>query len=134
MIIVYFTTNSGNVGRFAKKITEFTTKRIPQSTKEAENFTVDEEFVLVVPTYLGGSADEPTVAKQITVFLENNKSLLRGVVGSGNTNYGKHYCKSARLVAEEHKVPILHLFEISGTIEDVQDVEERVRNLVEQSN
>lgn len=136
MIIVYFTTNSGNVGRFASKITEFKTVRIPQSMSEAGRFTVDEEFVLVVPTYMAGNAGEPKVTGQVIRFLNNeqNRQHLKGVIGSGNTNYGEHYCKSARIVAKKCNVPLLHTFEISGTPEDVNDVEKKVRSLVEQSN
>lgn len=133
MIIVYFTTNSGNVGRFAEKITKFKTVRIPQSVEEAKNFTVAEEFVLVVPTYLGGGEDkEPKVRPQIVQFLNNesNRQKLRGVVGSGNTNYGEFYCKSARIVASKCQVPLLHTFEISGTPEDVEDIEKKVSSLV----
>ena len=137
MIIVYFTTNSGNVGRFAEKITKFDTVRIPQSLDEAKNFTVTEEFVLIVPTYMGGnpydsSAKEPKVRPQIIHFLNNesNRQKLRGVVGSGNTNYGQFFCKSAKIVASKCKVPLLHMFEISGTTEDVKDVEMKVSSLV----
>lgn len=138
MILVYFTTESGNVGRFAEKITKFQTARIPQSVEEAKSFTVDEEFVLVTPTYLAGNGkgSRTGVTKQILAFLNNeqNRQLLRGVVGSGNKNYGPTYCLSAKIVAEKCNVPLLHEFEISGTIEDVQDVEMKVSNLAERSN
>lgn len=132
MKLVYFTTNSGNVGRFAEKITQFETVRIPQSMEEAKTLTIDEEFVLIVPTYLAGNTGEVKVTGQVVTFLNNpqNRHLLRGVIGSGNTNYGAHYCKSAKLVASKCQVPLLHMFEISGTIEDVQDVEQKVSNLV----
>lgn len=133
MIIVYFTTNSGNVGRFAEKITKFETVRIPQSVEEAKNFTVAEEFVLIVPTYLGGGDDkEPKVRSQIIHFLNNesNRQKLRGVIGSGNTNYGEFFCRSAKIVASKCRVPLLHMFEISGTPEDVDDIEKKVSSLV----
>lgn len=138
MKIVYFTTKSGNVGRFVDKIAQFETIQIPQSSVEAKNLTVVEEFVLIIPTYLAGNPNTGNgksvkVSPQIVQFLNNevNRQNLRGVIGSGNKNYGQYYCKSAYIVAQKCNVPVIHTFEITGTNEDVEDVEKKVGQIAE---
>jgi len=88
------------------------------------------EYVLVVPTY-GGGNDIHTVPKQVKKFLniETNRDLLRGVVGTGNTNFGSHYCKAAEMISAKLGVPLLYRVEITGTPDDVDQVKERLELL-----
>jgi ribonucleoside-diphosphate reductase protein NrdI len=80
-------------------------------------------FVLVVPTY-GGTGGEGSVPKQVIRFLNNpqNRKLLRGVIGAGNTNFGDNYCMAADIIAAKCQVPHLYRFELMGTPEDVTRV------------
>jgi protein involved in ribonucleotide reduction len=91
---------------------------------------LNREFVLVVPSY-GGGAEGRTVPKSVVKFLniEQNRQLLRGIVGTGNTNFGVHYCKAAEIVAAKIDVPLLYRVEITGTPDDVLQVKERLEQL-----
>lgn len=48
---------------------------------------------------------------------------MRGVIGSGNTNFGTDYCLAGELVAKKAKIPLLYKFELLGTNEDVEAIQ-----------
>jgi protein involved in ribonucleotide reduction len=83
-----------------------------------------------VPTY-GGGSENSAIPKQVKKFLNipNNRNLLRGIVGFGNTNFGEHFCKAADLISSKTGVPIIARVEIFGTNEDVIKIKERLELL-----
>ena len=127
--LVYFSNVSENTKRFVEKVTNHGV-RIPVRSSDARDFSVDFEYVLVVPTY-GGGAEGPAIPKPVRVFLNNpaNRDLLRGVIGTGNTNFGKHYCKAADMVSAKTGVPIIARVEIMGTPSDIELVKQRLEIL-----
>ena len=127
--LVYFSNYSENTKRFVEKVTN-NGIRIPLRASDAGDFSVDSEYVLVVPTY-GGGAEAPAIPKPVRVFLNNpaNRDLLRGVIGTGNTNFGEHYCKAADMISAKTGVPVIARVEIMGTPEDVELVEQRLEKL-----
>jgi protein involved in ribonucleotide reduction len=104
--------------------------RIPISWDPASPVYAKREYVLMVPTY-GGGSEKSAIPRQVKSFLniEENRNLLRGVVGFGNTNFGDNYCKAADLIAQKTGVPVIARVEIFGTPEDVIKVKERMRML-----
>jgi protein involved in ribonucleotide reduction len=127
--IVYFSNYSGNTKRLVEKING-TAIRIPIDWDSSNPTVVNNEYVLVLPTYGGGSG-QAAVPRQVRSFLsiEQNRNLLRGVIGTGNTNFGEHYCKAAHMVSEKTGVPIIAKVEIFGTDEDVNKIKERLEIL-----
>jgi protein involved in ribonucleotide reduction len=127
--IVYFSNVSENTKRFVEKL-DLSGTRIPIKWDDKSPLVVEKDFVLVVPSY-GGGAESRTVPKSVVKFLniEQNRNLLRGIVGTGNTNFGVHYCKAAEIVAAKTGVPLLYRVEITGTPDDVEQVKERVELL-----
>ena len=117
-LLVYFSSASENTHRFVGKL-GFRSARIPLRPKEAP-LTVDEEYVLLVPTYGGGSV-KGAVPKQVIKFLNDshNRSLCRGVISSGNTNFGEAYCLAGDIIASKLNVPLLYRYELLGTPTDV---------------
>jgi protein involved in ribonucleotide reduction len=124
--IVYFSNHSGNTKRFVDKL-DNSSIRIPISWNPASPVYVNAEYVLMVPTY-GGGSERSAIPKQVKGFLniEENRNLLRGVVGFGNTNFGDNYCKAADLIAQKTGVPVIARVEIFGTDDDVNKVKERL--------
>jgi protein involved in ribonucleotide reduction len=61
------------------------------------------------------------VPKQVIRFLNDpqNRQLIRGVIGAGNTNFGDNYCMAGDIIAAKCRVPHLYRFELMGTPEDV---------------
>jgi len=119
--LIYFSSTSENTKRFVQKL-GVDAARIPLHAKDAPLLAL-EPFVLVLPTY-GGTNGEGSVPKQVIRFLNNpqNRELIRGVIGGGNTNFGDNYCMAADIIAAKCNVPVLYRFELMGTPEDVARV------------
>lgn len=121
--LVYFSSASENTHRFVSKL-ERDALRIP--LRPADGFLrVEEPYILMVPTY-GGGNEGGAVPRQVVKFLndEHNRSLIRGVIAAGNTNFGSAYCIAGDIVSAKCHVPYLYGFELLGTAEDVQRVRE----------
>jgi protein involved in ribonucleotide reduction len=122
--LVYFSSVSENTHRFVQKL-GLDAIRIPLHGR----IQVDEPYVLVLPTYGGGHATPDInaggyVPKQVIAFLndERNRSLLRGVIAAGNTNFGAEFCYAGEVVSRKCGVPYLYRFELMGTEDDVAAV------------
>lgn len=124
-LIVFFSSVSGNTARFVEKLVAaggHRTARIPLHRND-EPLRVDEPFVLVVPTYGGGNG-EGAVPKQVIRFLndERNRRWIRGVVSTGNTNFGDAYCIAGDIISRKCRVPHFDRIELFGTPDDVARV------------
>jgi protein involved in ribonucleotide reduction len=126
--LVYFSSVSGNTRRFVEKLGR-PAARIPLHAKDAP-LKATEPYVLVVPTYGGGNG-QGAVPKQVIRFLndEGNRSLIRGVIGAGNTNFGEAYCLAGDIISAKCRVPHLYRFEVFGTEDDVKVVNEGLDSL-----
>jgi protein involved in ribonucleotide reduction len=124
--IVYFSNYSGNTKRFVEKLDEYDAIRIPIDW-DGSGITIDQPYILFVPTY-GGGEGRAAIPRQVRSFLniKENRKLLKGVVGFGNTNFGKHFCKAADLISAKTGVPVIARVEIFGTDDDVNKVKERL--------
>jgi protein involved in ribonucleotide reduction len=127
--IVYFSKTSENTKRFVEKLAS-SAIRIPLEWEADEPFTAARPYVLVVPTY-GGSKEDKQIPEQVVDFLnlKVNRDLLRGVIGTGNTNFGETYCRAAELISAKVGVPLLYRVELLGTPHDVEQVTERLEKL-----
>lgn len=134
MTVVYYSSPSGYTHQFAQRLAERGQhcRRLPLLTKD-DTLIMDEEFVLITPTY-GAGPHRGAVPKQVIKFLnvEGNRALLRGVIGAGNTNFGEDYCQAARIVAAKCQVPLLYRFELMGLPEDLAHVNEGLNRLWKQ--
>lgn len=119
-MLVYFSSVTENTSRFIEKL-DVPALRIPLKTADAAEFTVDEDFILVTPTYGAGN-----VPKQVIKFLnlEANRLKCRGVIGSGNRNFHEDFAKAANVIAYKLEIPVLYKFELAGTPEEVTQVKE----------
>ena len=124
--VVYFSSVSENTHRFVQKL-ELPAIRIPLHGR----ITVHDPYVLILPTYGGGKVNGPDatpdphaggyVPKQVIAFLndEHNRSLIRGVIAAGNTNFGAEFGYAGNVVSRKCNVPFLYRFELMGTTDDV---------------
>lgn len=129
-MIVYFSSVSENTKRFVEKL-GIPAERIPLRWDSESPLIVSGQFVLVVPTY-GAGNDNSTVPKQVVKFLNipENRAKMLGVIGTGNTNFGEHYCKAAEIIAAKVGVPLLCKVEIFGTPEEVKTAKEKIEHYI----
>ena len=127
--IVYFSSTSENTKRFVEKL-GLPATRIPVLTKDVEGFHITAPSVLVIPTY-GGGDDKRSVPIQVIKFLNDpvNRSLIVGVIATGNTNFGETYAIAGEIVSSKLQVPLLYRVEILGTPHDIFEVKERIQKL-----
>ncbi|WP_342318339.1 class Ib ribonucleoside-diphosphate reductase assembly flavoprotein NrdI [Corynebacterium mayonis] len=130
MLIVYFSSATGNTKRFVEKV-GLPARQIPLYRWE-EDLLVDEPYVLICPTYGGGASisheNSKPVPKQVIKFLNNkhNRDLIRGVIAAGNSNFGSDFCLAGDVISAKCKVPYLYRFELMGAEGDAAHVREQL--------
>lgn len=119
--LVYYSSETGNTAAMIAK-TGLEAFRIPISPKD-DQLVVEQPFVLVVPTYAAFDG-RGALARQVRNFLDadDHASLIRGVIGGGNTNFGETYCLAAKMISDKYRVPVLYRFELRGTLTDAQNI------------
>ncbi|ACT14155.1 class Ib ribonucleoside-diphosphate reductase assembly flavoprotein NrdI [Pectobacterium brasiliense] len=129
--LVYFSSQSENTHRFISRV-GLPALRIPIATEQPA-LKVDRPYILVVPSYGGGST-KGAVPRQVIIFLNDphNRAYLRGVIAAGNTNFGAAYCIAGDIIAQKCQVPYLYRFELLGTAEDVANVRKGVTEFWQQ--
>lgn len=97
-------------------------ERIPLMTK-ADTIIMPKPYVLVVPTY-GDKNMKNFVPRQVKKFLaqQQNVDLLRGVIGTGNINFGNEYAIAGDIISQRFQVPLLYRFELMGTPHDHENI------------
>ena len=73
---------------------------------------------------ISGATNTKPVPPQVIRFLNNphNRSLIRAVIASGNSNFGVDFGKAGDLIAAKCHVPYVYRFELMGLPEDAQAV------------
>lgn len=127
-LLVYYSSTSGNTDRFVQQL-GMETIRIPVSLK-ADMETINRPFILVTPTYADNDGSK-AVPKQVIHFLNNteNRKWMQGVISSGNRNFGDFFAHAGNIISKKCDVPLLYKFELSGTSDDINNVQEGVKKL-----
>lgn len=119
---VYYASLTGNVRRFLAKCE---IEAIPISDAKL----AQEPFVLVTYTFGFGA-----VPKEVVAWLNANHRNLRGVLVSGNRNWGEYFGLAGDTIATTYNVPLLHKFELAGNDEDVRIFKERLAMMCDITN
>lgn len=119
--LVYYSSASGNTARFVNHL-GLPASRIPIAL-DAPLPTPEEPYVLISPTYADGQG-RGAVAKQVIRFLNDpdRRALLRGVIASGNRNFGATWALAGKVISDKCGVPVLYRFELAGTETDIARV------------
>ena len=120
-MIVYYSSASGNTERFVKQL-GMPSIRLPQTLTE-ELPIITQPYVLICPTYADGQG-RGAVPKPVIHALNQHsiRTLLVGVIGSGNRNFGEFFAFAGTVISQKCQVPLLYQFELAGTPQDVQNV------------
>ena len=128
--LVYFSSSSENTHRFMQRL-GLPAIRIPLN--ERERIRVDEPYMLIVPSY-GGGGTAGAVPRQVIRLLNDthNRALIRGVIASGNRNFGDAYGRAGDVISQKCGVPWLYRFELMGTQSDIDNVRKGVSEFWQQ--
>lgn len=131
--IIYYSSHSQNTHRFVERL-GIPAIRIPVSPQDGVP-AAEEPFVLITPTYADDEG-KGAVPKQVIRFLNDaqNRALMRGVIASGNRNFGQFYAHAGPVIAQKCNVPLLYRFELSGTEEDIHNVQQGIEKLWQSLN
>ncbi|ARO14680.1 nrdI protein [Ketogulonicigenium robustum] len=126
--MIYFSSGTANTHKLAVKL-ERPLMRIPIRQDDPLP-QPDAPFVLMVPTY-GDGEGRGVVPKRVIQFLNlpENRALLRGVIGTGNRNFGTLFAQAAKVVAAKCGVPVLYTAELAGTSADVRAINDILARL-----
>ena len=109
---IYYDSKTGNVERFMQKVAELTgwvTKKIEPEMH------IEHDGHLVTFTTRFGEVPETTKS-----FLQYASPRLLSVSSSGNRNWGSNFALAGDKIASAYGLPLAFKFELSGTMEDVQ--------------
>ena len=115
--LFYFSSASGNTARFVARL-GLPAARIPMRGDEMPRPTGP--FVLICPTFADGQG-RGAVPKPVIRFLNDpeRRAHLRGVIATGNRNFGATFALAGRVISEKCGVPVLYRLELAGTDTDL---------------
>ena len=120
MIQIYYDSRTGNVQRFIDKVVQITgwhAQRIQQ------DMHIDQEGHLV--TFTTSFGQIPPLTQE---FIQNNSAYLYSVSSSGNRNWGRNFAIAADKIATNYEIPLAFKFELSGTMEDINQFIDIIKN------
>lgn len=120
---VYFYSSVSNLTRrFAMHLAALGRPVVDLSDPSERKAEADGPWVLLTPSYKAGNDANVTLPAPVRAFLRSpaNRRRLIGIIGSGNRNFGEYYQAAARELARKSGRPVLFEFELSGTVEDVE--------------
>ena len=80
------------------------------------DYDIDFDYILITPTF--GFGEVPVA---VSKFLKENHNHLKGVVGSGNKNWGERFANASEIISREYDVPLLMKIELHGSKKDISE-------------
>ena len=104
-MIVYYSSASGNTQRFIEQLS-LPAIRLPIDAEQALP-EISQPFVLICPTYADGHG-KGAVPKSVIKALNQpqTRALLKGVIASGNRNFGELFAHAGSVIANKCQVPV----------------------------
>ena len=123
-MIAYFS-RTGNVRDIVGRLD----KSIPTMELTA-NSVVDSPYYLI--TYTDRLGEAPEIVRQFLLSHEANRKNLKGVIASGNTNFGKeNFCGSAIEISQWLRVPIIRMIDLRGNHDDIATISDCYIKMIE---
>lgn len=121
--MIVYASRTGNVKYIANNIPV-------KSIEIEEGMTVSEPYFIL--TYTDNLGDVPTIVSE---FLATNHQHCKGVIASGNSNFGHQYfCNSADKISRKYGIPIIKKIELRGFQKDYDEIKLQYYNLIEGDN
>lgn len=105
--MIAFSSRTGNVRYIVRKL------GFPH-IEIYEGLILNKPFLLF--TYTDGLGEVPEVVQH---FIHQNAAFCKGVIASGNSNFGhRYFCRSADIISEKFGIPIVKKIELRGFQKD----------------
>jgi|SRR6185437_2389856 len=111
--MIVYASRTNNVKSVSKKLEA--SDILCVDIKSTENVTTP--FFIFTYTDKIGEAPE-----HVLDFLYLNEEFLKGVIASGNVNFGASFCLSADKISKEFNVPIIKKLDLRGSSNDLKDI------------
>jgi protein involved in ribonucleotide reduction len=120
MTHLYYDSRTGNVQRFIDKVIQITGWTAHRIHKD---MVVDKPGHLI--TFTTNFGKVPPLTEE---FLQTQHSNFFSVTSSGNRNWGRNFGIAADKIAEQYDIPMAFKFELSGTMEDINQFIDIIKN------
>lgn len=80
------------------------------------DYDVNFDYILITPTF--GFGEVPVA---VSKFLKENYKHLKGIVGSGNRNWGERFANAAEIISSKYSIPLLMKIELHGNKKDISE-------------
>lgn len=119
--MIVYTSRTGNVKYIIEKL------NLP-SSEIKEGLVIHCPYFLF--TYTDGLGEIPKHVKEF-LLEEENQNNLKGIIVSGNINFGHYFCKPAELIHKTYNVPIIRKIDLRGTQEDINEIIKQYKKYIE---
>ena len=110
--MIAFASRTGNVRYIVSKLNG-------ELLEISPNVVIERPFLLV--TYTDGLGDIP---KPVEQFLKDNHTFCKGVVVSGNRNFGHHvFAGAADKIATTYAIPLVRKIDLRGFTADIEEIQ-----------
>ncbi|TCI26738.1 class Ib ribonucleoside-diphosphate reductase assembly flavoprotein NrdI [Exiguobacterium sp. SH5S4] len=120
-MLVVFDSKTGNVRRFCQRL-----NGLGVETVHIDEYNTEDPFILITYTTKFGQTPETTDR-----FMVLHHKNCKGVVSSGNRNWGDYYAKAADNLSFAFGIPVLHKFELFGLKSDLEKVKKEVEKFAD---
>ncbi|CAM5193924.1 Protein involved in ribonucleotide reduction OS=Ureibacillus acetophenoni OX=614649 GN=SAMN05877842_10663 PE=4 SV=1 [Ureibacillus acetophenoni] len=111
--MIAYASRTGNVRYIVSKLQA-------QAIEITENLIIDKPYLLI--TYTDKLGEVPT---RVSQFLETNSQLCRGVVASGNSNFGNNlFAAAGDKIAMAYQIPLVRKLELRGFQADYEAIQQ----------
>ncbi|MFY3791321.1 class Ib ribonucleoside-diphosphate reductase assembly flavoprotein NrdI [Ureibacillus sp. MALMAid1270] len=111
--MIAYASRTGNVRYIVSKLQA-------QAIEITENLIIDKPYLLI--TYTDKLGEVPT---RVSQFLETNGQLCRGVVASGNSNFGNNlFAAAGDKIAMAYQIPLVRKLELRGFQTDYEAIQQ----------
>ncbi|CAM3574278.1 class Ib ribonucleoside-diphosphate reductase assembly flavoprotein NrdI [Sphingobacterium prati] len=125
MIHIYYDSRTGNVQRFMDKVAQITGWQIHKINAD---LAVNHPGHLVTFTTNFGQVPENTKE-----FMKREAKNIYSVTSSGNRNWGPNFGLAADRISQDFDIPLAFKFELSGTMEDINQFIDILKNFCDGS-
>ena len=122
--MIYYKSRTGNVKSIIDKLSNIKCEELNDNTITTEQF--------ILFTYTDNLGEVPIIVER---FMKQNYLYCKGVIASGNTNFGNQYfCASADKLSKKYNIPIICKIELRGFSSDIQVIQNAHKSLIEVVN